>query len=167
MPCWSCAVMSKIFRPSSCQKALDGTDGGATGHASGHVGLPGRQAGALPPALGKSLFVPFSALTRRLHRRCVGPRSPRHNAPLDQLSSWGSAVCRQPKPVIRKGQKAGTSTSRARSSQKRAARESARSPSLVPTGTGYRLLGRISVMSFLIEIAFARLFQSKPVFLFG
>ena len=28
MPCWSCAVMSKIFRRSSCQKASDGTDGG-------------------------------------------------------------------------------------------------------------------------------------------
>jgi hypothetical protein len=27
MPCWSYAVMSKIFRPSSCQKASDGTDG--------------------------------------------------------------------------------------------------------------------------------------------
>ena len=30
MPCWNCAVMSKIFRPSSCQKALDGTDDGST-----------------------------------------------------------------------------------------------------------------------------------------
>jgi hypothetical protein len=27
MPCWNCAVMSKIFRRSSCQKASDGTDG--------------------------------------------------------------------------------------------------------------------------------------------
>ena len=27
MPCWSCAVMSKNFRRSSCQRASDGTDG--------------------------------------------------------------------------------------------------------------------------------------------
>jgi hypothetical protein len=27
MLCWSCAVMSKIFRRSNCQKASDGTDG--------------------------------------------------------------------------------------------------------------------------------------------
>ena len=33
MPCWSCAVMSKIFRRPSCQKASDGTDG-ATGRPS-------------------------------------------------------------------------------------------------------------------------------------
>ena len=26
MPCWSCAVMSKIFRRSSCQRASDGTN---------------------------------------------------------------------------------------------------------------------------------------------
>jgi hypothetical protein len=27
IPCWSCAVMSRIFRRSSCQEASDGTDG--------------------------------------------------------------------------------------------------------------------------------------------
>jgi hypothetical protein len=27
MPCWSCAVMSKIFKRLRCQRASDGTDG--------------------------------------------------------------------------------------------------------------------------------------------
>ena len=31
-PCWSCAVMLKIFRPSRCQKASDGTDGAHQWH---------------------------------------------------------------------------------------------------------------------------------------
>jgi hypothetical protein len=38
MPCWSCAVMSKIFRRSSCQKASDGTDGA---HRWRYLLLPG------------------------------------------------------------------------------------------------------------------------------
>jgi hypothetical protein len=109
----------------------------------------------LPPALGKSLFVAFSGLTCRLHRRCVGPRSRlakghrRKRRVLDcytthhsiKASSWGGAICRQPKP-------AGPLDVPSAVVAKRAARESARFAKPCPDwDTGSRLIRRISLMS--------------------
>jgi hypothetical protein len=49
MSCWSCAVMLKIFRRSSCQKASAGTDGAHNGATktrflSAHKNGPGFRA---------------------------------------------------------------------------------------------------------------------------
>jgi hypothetical protein len=61
----------------------------------------------------------------------TGLTAARHNAPLDQASSWGSAVCPRPKPSIRKGWHLDVPSAVI---AKRAARESARLPGLSRLG---------------------------------
>jgi hypothetical protein len=53
MTCWGCAVMSKIFRRSSCQKASDGTDGAPRWRDRTHFGKVGL---LLPGAVPHKLF---------------------------------------------------------------------------------------------------------------